>query len=369
MPNWARLVWLVAVLATVTPALAQEGPARTDLHGYGTWSYGRTNASEYLGGSPGGDFRTASFSANITAVIGEHLRVVAQSEFNESAGALETELDYGFAEWRFSDALRLRAGKARLPFGLSTEVHDVGTLRPFIALPQAVYGEGAGVPEGYKGVGLRGERAVGRWNLAYDIFGGGFEFDDLKPERLLAGGASGLSLKELGNVRNVVGGRLVLETPVSGLRVGASAMTGTQAIDGGRHTFAGGLAEYLSDAWSLRSEFVREVETGEEKQNGFYVEAARRLDSHWQVAAQYGRLSRELPGEDVSALPSIGRHREWAAGVNYWFSHGLVFKASYHGVDGNRLVLPPAEDLAAPDVIPRLRTRTNLVLFGAQFSF
>src|SRR6202171_944996 len=149
MANGTRVAWVVGLLASAAPASAQEGPTRTDLHGYGTWSYGRTNANEYLGGSPGGDFRTASFAANITAVMGEHLRVVAQSEFNESAGALETELDYAFAEWRFSDALRLRVGKARLPFGISTEVHDVGTLRPFLALPQAVYAPGAFSPEAH----------------------------------------------------------------------------------------------------------------------------------------------------------------------------------------------------------------------------
>jgi hypothetical protein len=111
------------------------------------------------------------------------------------------------------------------------------------------------------------------------------------------------------------------------------------------------------------------VETGKEKLNSFYVEAARRLDSHWQVASQYGRLSRRLLGEDVSLVPSFGRHREWAVGANYWFSPALVFKLSYHKVDGNLLALPQGEELGAPFEPGRLRTRTTLVLFGAQFSF
>jgi hypothetical protein len=359
---------VVAILAATAPVSAQDAAAKTELHGYGTWSYGRTNANAYLGGLPGGDYRTAQFALNVTGVVGEHLRVVAQPFFTESASALETKLDIVFAEWKFSDALRLRAGKARLPFGISTEVFDVGTLRPFVALPQAVYGEAGMVAEGYKGVGLRGERAFGRWSVAYDVYAGGIEFEELEPEKLLEGPPGG-ELTNRQTVRNMVGGRLVLETAVRGLRVGASALTGTHMDDGKRHTSTGGLAEYLSDAWSLRSELVREVETGKEKLNSFYVEAARRLDSHWQVASQYGRLSRRLLGEDVSLVPSFGRHREWAVGANYWFSPALVFKLSYHKVDGNLLALPQGEELGAPFEPGRLRTRTTLVLFGAQFSF
>jgi hypothetical protein len=65
----------------------------------------------------------------------------------------------------------------------------------------------------------------------------------------------------------------------------------------------------------------------------------------------------------------MGRHREWAGGLNYWFSPSLVFKLSYHAVNGNRLAVPDEDELGPLFEPERLRTRTSLVLVGTQFSF
>jgi len=72
--------------------------------------------------------------------------------------------------------LKLRAGKVKQPFGISAEVFDVGTRRPFFELPQAVYGPIGLVGESYKGIGFTGSFDVqGGWGLAYDLYGGGQE--------------------------------------------------------------------------------------------------------------------------------------------------------------------------------------------------
>ncbi len=76
----------------------------------------------------------------------------------------------------FSQKLKLRAGKVKQPFGISAEVFDVGTRRPFFELPQAVYGPIGLVGESYKGIGFTGSFDVqGGWGLAYDLYGGGQE--------------------------------------------------------------------------------------------------------------------------------------------------------------------------------------------------
>jgi hypothetical protein len=68
--------------------------------------------------------------------------------------------DYGFAEWRFSDALRLHAGRMKHPFGIYSEIFDVGTLRPFYTLSQSVYG--AQVDYAKDRLSLRGEWVMSR---------------------------------------------------------------------------------------------------------------------------------------------------------------------------------------------------------------
>lgn len=63
----------------------------------------------------------------------------------------EIKLDFAFGEWAFSDALKFRMGKVKCPFGIYSEVFDVGTIRPFYALPQAIYGAPGIVTKSYFG--------------------------------------------------------------------------------------------------------------------------------------------------------------------------------------------------------------------------
>jgi hypothetical protein len=58
------------------------------------------------------------------------------------------------------------------------------------------------------------------------------------------------------------------------------------------------------------------------------------------------------------------RHRELAVGANYWVNPDVVFKASFHAIDGNRFALP---ELVGPDEAPD--DRTWAVLVGTQFTF
>lgn len=61
-------------------------------------------------------------------------------------------------------------GKVNQPFGISTEVFDVGTLRPFQVLPQAFYGPVGLTSESYEGVGLTGSfPLLNSWHLSYDV--------------------------------------------------------------------------------------------------------------------------------------------------------------------------------------------------------
>src|SRR6185295_6741622 len=126
---------------------------------------------------------------NVVASVTDHLRVIGQVHWSDDPEGTDILLDSSFAEWTLSDKLKLRAGKVPQPFGISAEVFDVGTLRPFLELPQAVYGPVGIVGESYTGVGLTGSLELkGGWSLSYDVFGGGQHLEELfPPEAVLRG--------------------------------------------------------------------------------------------------------------------------------------------------------------------------------------
>jgi hypothetical protein len=76
--------------------------------------------------------------------------------------------------------------------------------------------------------------------------------------------------------------------------------------------------------------------------------------------------SAEEPEVDA---PTLLEHEEFAVGLNYWWSPSFVFKLSYHHVDGNRIAGPEADELAEVAEAGLLESRTDLVLFGVQFTF
>lgn len=369
IPRIGGALSLPLALGLLTPAAAQDAEPRVQVHGFGSWAYGRTNGNDYLAGSEDGRYDDADLALNVVAAPLEHLRIVGQPHWKDGPEGTHAKLDYAFAEWRFSDRLHLRAGKVKQPFGISTEVFAVGTLRPFTELPQAVYGPVGLVGENYKGIGLTGLVAFhSHWGLAYDVYGGGQELEEYLPPEAVAEGEAFEDPIGLERTRDIVGGRVRLETPIAGLSFGVSAYTGNE-IGSERRTGVGFQAEYLDGPWSLRSEYAHETVKDDLQADGFYVEAAYRVDVHWQVAAQYGHLTSELAPVPEPEAPSLLKHKEVAAGVNYWWTSDFVFKLSYQRVDGNRFAGPAPEDLAAAVAAGTLMEKTNLFLVSTQFSF
>lgn len=366
---------VVIALAVATVALARSARAddlaeRVQLHGFGSWTFGDTNVNRYLAGEPDREYRNTTLGLSVDANPSERLRVVGQAFWRNTDEGTKADFDYAFAEWKFSDSFRLRAGQVKMPFGIYSEVARIGTLRPFLDLPQGVYGPIGLTGEHYRGVGITGRKALGtRWALAYDAYGGGMVLEEfLPPEAFLLGEPTDVST-EFEETNDLIGARIVLETPVDGLRFGSSAYTGKETGVNARRTVYGFQAEYATGPWSLRSEFAHETVKDDLKVDGFYVEAAYRLSPHWQVAAQYDHLTSAVFEAPDPAVPSLLDHEEFAVGLNYWFSPGFALKLDYHRVDGNRFAAPDLEEFAETVESGRLNTKTNLVQFGAQFSF
>jgi predicted porin len=335
-------------------ASAQDTQPQNDtvtVRGFGSAAYGKTDENTYTVGSEQGHYDNSRLALNFSAEPSDRLRFRSQAELEQEGEEIAAEIDFAFAEWAFSDALRLRAGNCQQPFGLYTEIFDVGTLRPFVNLPQGIYGGSGFAAEGFNGLALTGRiaRANG-WALQYDAYGGGAR---LVSDELDAGEG------EHEAVRNALGLRIVLETPVTGLSVGSSVFTGSEEDE--RRTSYGLQAEYLTGPWSIRVEYagLRPAEGADSRAS--YLELARRLDEHWQVGLRYDAWDSD--DDEAAEERSLRRHRDWAASINYWFDPRFVLKLGYHRVDGNRFARPEDDDTAP------LEERTNLVELAAQFSF
>lgn len=393
-----RIALLGASLATL--AVASRGASAQELsldkiqiHGYGGWSFGRTtdnaNTNFYLFAHARGDYFHNEFALNVTAPLSDHLTIVAQPFWHSGHHANQTSsgMDFVFGEWKFADQVRLRVGNVKQPFGIYTEIFDVGTLRPFASAPQSIYGPGGMIGKSYSGMGLTGVLFAERsWGLDYDVYGGGLEtLEEDTPLQVLAQGTdtvgTGKALNLAGSrtLRDVIGGRLVIRTPIDGLSFGGSSYTGTRPLTklgqskDWRRTTSGLHAELVNDAWSLRTEVARERDEANFSATGSYGEAAYRVTSHWQLAATYGRYNTTLENvaaANIALSPTLLEHEETAGGLNYWFSPNFVVKTSYSHVDGNRFSHPdPTTRLRALATGGKLMTSTDAVLVSGHLSF
>ena len=397
MATRSRVVSLSIGLAlaafAATPAAAQELTIdKLAVHGYGGWSFGRTtdnlNTNFFLFAHQRGDYFHNEFALNVTAQLSDQLSIVAQPFWHSGHHANQTAsgMDYVFGEWKFSDVARLRLGNVKQPFGIYTEVFDVGTLRPFAALSQSVYGPSGMIGKSYSGVGLTGALfAGGPLGIEYDVYGGGLEtLEEDTPLQMLAQIADTLGRAALNPAttrtwRDVIGGRLILRTPLDGFSVGASGYTGTRPVTrlgrakDWRRTVVGAHADYTSDAWWLRGEWARERDEANFTADGSYVEGAYRLTTRLQLAATWGTFDTEVenvPAANLAKGKSLLDHKETGFGVNYWFSPNFVVKTSYHLVTGNRFSHPdPTTRFRNLAYNGQLLNETNAVLVSAHLSF
>jgi hypothetical protein len=354
--------------AFARPSLAIElGNGMLTINGAGGAAFAVTANNELetsaLIANPGGNFRNAEFNLAIAARLTSRITVASQLFFDEIGGA-EAGVDWTFVEVSFDRAFKLRAGKIKLPIGISSETEAIGTLRPFYSLPMTVYGQTGIATEAYFGAGITGELpGFGRWTLSYDLFGGSTTIDTIEPfERLRQPLQPGrVTVSDEDEVKGLLGGRLVLATPVEGLSFQVSGYRGE--IEDASLSVLLLSADFEGDRWLVRAEAYRSNEST--INHGGYLEVARFLTTELQIAAQLQAMRSHAPG--VPGGSSLLWHESASLGLNYWFTPGMVTKAAIAGMRGNRLAFPRQLDDAL--LAGNLHEETLLFTLGTQFSF
>ncbi len=371
-------VFSFLALAT-SPGAAQDPGRNVQLHAYGGWALGNSDPHPFLFGRGDGEneWENANIALNVSADLARRVHVAAQVEWLQESDETEQELDFVFATLDLGGARRLMVGLAKQPFGLYTEIFDVGTLRPFFSLPQSLYGAVGTLTERYAGVGYswRAQPSEG-WELDLDLYAGGLETDVTTVASLESEGEDGEEEEEeiTEHVENVLGGRVTVVTPIEGLSFGLSAYQGEPeteeepAPSWGDHSAYGLHVEYLAGAWGVRSEWARHEEEGELEHDARYLEVSYRLAEHWQIAGRFDQA--DLSVEEELDLPdSFLEHREIGFGLNYLYSDDLVIRLSYHHVEGNLFARPEGEELAEILAGEPVDETTRYLVLGAQFSF
>lgn len=369
---------LGAPLAPTTSA-ADNNPM-LDIRGFGGWALGYTNNDNLYPDIPAPlaskDLALDSyyFTLNLLAHPGEKVLIHAQPTWQSGMRGRELTLDLLYAELTLAKGLLLRAGKIKNPLGLYTEVYKVGTLRPFYLLPNSYYRM---VPEGYTGGGLNRVQPLGAWELEIDVLAGQMDFPSADNDMIIgfdpvAQAPVFGSIPVAAQGRDVFGGGLLLRSPIKGLEFGGSAysmelwgsVAGAAAakLAEERQKAYTASIEYQGEKVTLRSELL--LTRGFEADDCAYVEGSYKLDEHWQVAAVYEYANFKKP---EPLVPALAKHGAVGAGLNYWVSPKVVFKANYYHVTNNRVARPAdAINQAMAGKVPK---NTDVVIAGFHFSF
>jgi hypothetical protein len=376
---------LVAALMVAVPVGAQT-PDRVSLQGFGGWAYATTNNDNTwaYAATNEGNWDNYDFGLNVAAHPVDKVAVRGQVFWGENLQGQEIDVDYVFAEWTKSPAFKVRGGKVLAPFGLYSEIYDIGTLRPFVYLPQIYQGRLGLVPKSYLGAGITGVHAIGsEWEVDYDLFGGEMIFEPFQTPRISGvDPETGLPTFESEELqlsgRQMIGGRLLVASPMRGLDFGGTVIyTGDVKVrlPGGERvayyasddaTLVNARVQYQRGPFAARGEWFG-VLARDANVKSWYVEASYKITRHLQAALQYERMDLDLlPGED-SVPPPLQYSRSYGAALNWWLGPDVVVKVNGYHLDGNLVARP---DLAVVDYLQgTLDESTNVFVAGLQFSF
>jgi hypothetical protein len=210
-------------VAKIEPEPPETTTSPVAIHAFASQGFILTTGNDYIAPkSTDGSFRFSEAGVNFTTEFADKLSIGIQAFAQNIAqgGNFTFKADWFYVGYRWRDWLGIRAGRLKIPFGIYNEVNDVDAARAPILLPQSVYPlQGREFLFAQTGAELYGYlRTQAAGALEYRLYAGSIFID---PALLIPPGSTvDLSL----DVRYSVGGRLFWETPLDGLRIGASLL-------------------------------------------------------------------------------------------------------------------------------------------------
>jgi hypothetical protein len=353
------------------------------IHGIISQGFLKSSDYSYLAETTDGTFAYSEVLLNVSARMGNRLRVGAQM-MGRNLGADGNEdlvLDWAFGDYRVADQLGVRVGKIKTPHGLYNQTRDVDMVRNSILLPQVVYTEVMrDVMNGFEGASLYGTVALGsNTSLEYDAFYGTVDVERTRfpVDMVVTPLMTNVYTSPLpyfdwrAEVKRIYGGALRLNTPLEGLRLGASAFDAEMSASGVFASPFGAFrpefhmqaqpwyvlsAEYTRDALTLSFEMTRAfiememrglvVPTGmadpafttmdipmEDRRGGWYGQVVYRLNDWCEVGGYYAQFYPDYGRRDLDGPQ--WQQRDIALSARFDITDYWLIKAEAHLMTGN----------------------------------
>ena len=352
----------------VDPDLASN----LQIHGFVSQGAFVSTANDYLGKSSRGTLELFEAGLNVSKEVADRLRVGMQL-FTRDVGRLGNyalTLDWAFIDYQYREWLGFRAGHIKLPFGFYNEYADIDSARLAILMPQSVYPiDSRDFLLAHTGFAVYGTRELGNGgSLDYQAFLGTFLINPADNAVVTAADV---------DTKYVAGGQVTWNTPVEGLRIGASGLRTSidyhlvldqATIDAyvaagavpadfdGRVTLhlrpahlLVGSVEYTNGQFGVAAEYSRWLirdqsrpeiipltETDSER---FYLRAGYRVNEEVTVGGYYSvhhADAGDRQGRDAMRYPIRERafQRDLAATIRYDINDHWLWKLEAHFIDG-----------------------------------
>lgn len=297
------VVALVLWARVATADDAAPDPLAIQIHGFVSQGALLTSDNNYLAKTEHGSLEFTEAGINFTKPLDDQLTVGVQLFARDLGpdGNYSAKFDWLVLDYHWKDWLGFRAGRVKIPFGLYNDTSDIDAVQPVALLPQSVYSvTNRNFLLAQTGVELYGYLPLGDAGaLDYSGYLGALylTLDD----------ANGVHFTSV-NVPYVTGGRVMWETPVEGLRVGASALAGE--LDA---TYVLAVAPTMGMAATLvQQNYLGSVEYSN---NGFLL-AAEYGRSHSRSTAAGGVTQRSI-SEELYGMASY-HWRPWLQTTTYY---------------------------------------------------
>jgi hypothetical protein len=407
---WGLFILSAAIL--LAPVMGHAFDASNiRVNGFASQGYIESTDNNFLvNDSAEGSYQINEAGLTVNARIDDNLRFGMQllSRDFGTEGNNETKLDWGYGDYQVNDSFGVRFGKIKLPFGLYNQERDSDIVRSMAFLPQGVYSEAnRDFMTGGVGFGAYGNIPLGAGDIDYQIFAGESNVSDeialvknqkafmnneidnflAGPGAAMVSGMAGttIALAPLSgdqmihdlewNSDPIIAARVFYNTPLSGLRLGASMheVSGTfdaydvggdnvGSVEAGFYDIYTYSVEYASSSFTVASEyqtyhyetyitqtdnsFTETIDTltGGTVYQPIETKADDRDQETWYLMVSY-----QIPGadqftvtglydefyQDVDRKDESGQYRKDSAfGVKWDVTPSFAVKAEYHDVEG-----------------------------------
>jgi hypothetical protein len=336
-------------LASLPGTIEGQVSSKVSIHGYLTQGWGKSSGTAFYGLSDDAstDFRYAALQLRYLPtdrdqfVVQLNHRRLGRSPITDFES--DVSLNWAFYQHAFKMGTTLKVGRMPIPRGIYNELRAVGVVLPMYRPPVVFYDEGAYYSETIDGaIATHTFADDSPWSLEANLYVGGWRslaYDTWSPE---------YSISPV-RAENAVGTQLWLNTPVDGLRFGASAQRHDDRNEGTGDVIKMREWHVSLDAtrerWFLRAEGQLQNYVDSDKLYVGYVQLNVKPTEKLGVT---GEVQRSRDTDVTYTSPSSFEwHRSYGVGTSYAFNPSLVLKLEHHWDRGIQ-VEEPANPMTPP---------------------